>query len=81
MKPLAYIFLGALAGLAGIVLSIYVFSMLVHASGVVLYRSEADQQRNFNVALLLTVGFTLVGGWVGYIVAKRKQHHAHRGDA
>jgi hypothetical protein len=78
MRTLAHISLGAMIGVAWSVFCICAFGLVIDALGMPLYRSEADQQQNFNVALLFTVAFALAGGWLGHLVARRRRHDATR---
>jgi hypothetical protein len=47
-------------------------SQLLVAAGLQLYGSEADQQRNFNLFLLMWLGFVVVGVWLGWRRGRRK---------
>lgn len=47
-------------------------SQLLVAAGLQLYGSEADQQRNFNLFLLVWLGFAVVGIWLGWRKGRRK---------
>lgn len=40
--------------------------LLLQAWDVQLYGSEADQQRNFNLAILFVAAAAVLGGWWGY---------------
>jgi hypothetical protein len=43
---------------------VYLSGMLVEYLGWVLYKSEADQQRNFNIVMTLLAVAALFGGWL-----------------
>ena len=66
MKVAAYVLVGALAGFLIAIASVYLLGVTVEAIGIRLYYSEADQQRNFNVAFAFVIGCALLGGWMGY---------------
>lgn len=44
---------------------IYLFGFLASKFGVVLYESEYDQQRNFNIVFVLTFLCSLISGIIG----------------
>ena len=78
MKAAAYSALGALLGLCATAASVYFAGVVIDAFGFTLYQSEADQQRNFNVVVLLVVVFAVLGAWLGY---RRAKHVQDRSDA
>jgi uncharacterized membrane protein YedE/YeeE len=61
MKVAAYSIFGALIGLCATAASVYFAGLVVDALGFTLFHSEADQQRNFNIALIFVVVFTGLG--------------------
>lgn len=72
MRPVAFVLVGAIIGLFGMVASLYLVGVLVESLGLIMYRSEADQQRNFNIAMIAVMSAACVGGWLGYRLAKRR---------
>ena len=42
---------------------VYLFGFLLSAGGIVLFDSESDQQRNFNIVLVLWLVVALASGW------------------
>ena len=66
MRPAAFTIAGGLVGAIGAVVLIYLLGALLQGAGLQLYASEADQQRNFNLALMFTGGLAALGGWLGY---------------
>ncbi len=62
IKKLALFLVGALVGVAVCWALVYLSGMMFEYLGVRLYESEAEQQRNFNVVLLLSAIAFLVGG-------------------
>jgi H+/Cl- antiporter ClcA len=75
MKAAAYSVLGALIGLCVTAAFVYFAGLVVDALGVTLYHSEADQQRNFNVALVIVAVSAVLGAWLGYRRAKKPRQH------
>ncbi|HEY9100258.1 MAG TPA: hypothetical protein VIN38_15430 [Thiobacillus sp.] len=62
IKKLALFLIGSLAGAAVCWALVYLSGMLFEYLGIGLYESEAEQQRNFNVVLLLSAVAFLIGG-------------------
>jgi len=58
---------GFVIGSIAIFLIIYGAGSVLENYGVVLYESESDQQRNFNIAILIWLVFSSI---VGYLSAK-----------
>lgn len=48
---------------------VYLIGMTMESLEISLYASEADQQRNFNIVMLLWPFLAFIGGW---LFAKRK---------
>ncbi|MBI1904674.1 MAG: hypothetical protein HYS20_00285 [Rhodocyclales bacterium] len=68
--------LGALLGLIGCAATLYLSGMLFDAFGIRLYESEYEeyeQQRNFNVFLLVSA---VVAGVSGYVCLKMHRNRA-----
>lgn len=65
MRALASFALGALLGLIFCAAALYLSGMLFEYFGIRLYESEYDQQRNFNVFVLVSVVVAGVSGLVG----------------
>jgi hypothetical protein len=78
MKIVGYVFIGTLVGLCAGAAGIYLAGLLLEALGIALYHSEADQQRNFNAALIGVVVITGLGGFLGYRRAKQPSQNARR---
>lgn len=51
---------GAVLGFA----FVYVIGHILAGIGIVMYATEADQQRNFNIVLLFSVVVALACGWL-----------------
>ncbi len=64
MKKVALFLLGTVAGFSFCFVLVYLSGMLVEHFGWVLYESEADQQRNFNIVMVLLASVALFGGWL-----------------
>jgi hypothetical protein len=64
VKKVALFLTGALAGFSLCFAAVYLSGMLVEYLGWVLYKSEADQQRNFNIVMTLLAVAALFGGWL-----------------
>jgi hypothetical protein len=45
--------------------------LILQAWDLQLYGSEADQQRNFNLAMLFVAAAGMLGGWYGYRRSKK----------
>lgn len=71
MRSLASFALGALLGLIGCVAVLYLSGILFDYLGIRLYESEYDQQRNFNVFVLVSV---VVAGVSGLVSLKMYQN-------
>jgi len=68
MKKISLFLIGAVVGLVACFILIYISGMLFEYLGVQLYDSEADQQRNFNIYLVVSAISSLV---VGILFAKK----------
>lgn len=62
MKKIALFFLGAMVGLIICFVVVYLSGTLFEYFGVQLYRSESDQQRNFNIFIVVSVASSLLAG-------------------
>jgi ABC-type multidrug transport system permease subunit len=71
MRTIAFVFAGTL--LASVFFGVVLFfsGLFFEKMGIQLFQSEADQQRNFNIAFMVWMGFVFIGGWVGYRLHKR----------
>jgi hypothetical protein len=66
MKTIVFTLAGAVAGVLVAAFAVYLFGASLQTLGLQLYGSEADQQRNFNIAMLLAAASAVIGGWLGY---------------
>lgn len=71
MKIITFTILGALFGTIFIGGIVYFSGYLFQTMGIQLYHSESDQQRNFNIAFIVWIIFTIVGAWLGYKIEKK----------
>jgi hypothetical protein len=63
VKKLVLFLLGASIGFALSFIAFYALGMTLEYFGVQLYQSEADQQRNFNIFLAVSIIFALISGF------------------
>ncbi len=68
MKKVTFFILGAFIGVVSCFLLLYATGSVLEHFGIRLYDSELEQQRNFNLFLLVSVVFATVSG---YFFAKR----------
>ena len=71
MKRNLVVIVGALCGIALAAGALLLLSLLLQTAGVQLYESEADQQRNFNFAILFVIAMGAAGSWVGFRMSAR----------
>ena len=71
MKKISFALLGALAGCLLVGAALFLSGAVLQWMDIRLFASEADQQRNFNVALSIAAVCGVVGGWLGYRLAGR----------
>jgi hypothetical protein len=64
MKKVGLFLIGAVAGFSLCFALVYASGMIVEQLGWVLYKSEADQQRNFNIVMTLLAVSAVFGGWL-----------------
>ncbi len=72
IRKLLFALVGALLSSTIFGLALYLSGLYFESKGIYLYRSEADQQRNFNIVFVLWIGFALIGGWIGYQANKKR---------
>jgi len=63
MKKIILFILGGIVGCILFFTFFYMSGFLFEILGIVLYESESDQQRNFNIFIILSAVFSIVGGW------------------
>jgi hypothetical protein len=68
MKKITYFIIGAFIGIVVCVAALYVSGLILESLGIQLYESESDQQRNFNIFLVLSSISALASG---YFFAKK----------
>ena len=68
MRKAGFFLLGAVVGLVICFMVVYLSGVVLEYLGIRLYESEADQQRNFNVFLLVSAIASTIGG---LLVAKK----------
>ncbi len=64
MKKIGLFFLGMIVGLIISFALVYLSGTLFEYFSIQFYGSESDQQRNFNIFLLVSVMFSFLGGWL-----------------
>ena len=62
MKKIIYFTLGAFVGLIISIAILYTSGYILESLDMLLYESEADQQRNFNIFLVVSVLISIIGG-------------------
>lgn len=62
MKKAAFFLIGVVVGLVSCFFIIYLSGVLLEYLGIQLYESEVDQQRNFNMFLVISAIASIVGG-------------------
>lgn len=62
MRKITFFLLGTAVGLAICILLVYLSGIILEYMGIQLYESEADQQRNFNIVLVVAVIASVFGG-------------------
>jgi succinate-acetate transporter protein len=70
-KKLLYILVGCILGTAAVFCLLYVTNFIVLEFNIRLYNSEAEQQRNFNVFLILWIIFVVSGGFLGFMKSRK----------
>ena len=71
MRAAAFAIVGCMVGLllaAGLIL---LCGELLQSFGIQLYDSESEQQRNFNLAILLAIVMASLGAWIGFGLGKK----------
>jgi succinate-acetate transporter protein len=63
MKRMVKFIGGFVFGSCALFVLVYLVGLLLSAVGIVLFDSESDQQRNFNIVLVLWLVVALVSGW------------------
>lgn len=63
MKQIVKFISGFILGSCALFGLVYLFGFLLSAGGIVLFDSESDQQRNFNIVLVLWLVVALASGW------------------
>ena len=71
MRRTLAVVVGGVCGILLAVGALLLLSFLLQATSTQLYESEADQQRNFNVAILFVLAMGAAGGWVGLRMSAR----------
>jgi len=64
MRKIIRFIVGAIIGIVLCFVLFYISGYVFEALGINLYESESEQQRNFNIFLVLSLVFALVGGYV-----------------
>ncbi len=64
MKKVLYFLLGAIVGILVSFCLAYVSGYVFENMGLILYGSESDQQRNFNIFIVISLVLSLVFGWL-----------------
>ncbi|PIE83147.1 MAG: hypothetical protein CSA09_03530 [Candidatus Contendobacter odensis] len=64
MKKFLLFLAGAVAGILVSFCLAYVSGYILENMGVILYKSESDQQRNFNIFIILGLVVSLIFGWL-----------------
>jgi hypothetical protein len=62
-KPILFI-IGMILGAMACFSLFYLSGLLLEIFGITLYESEAGQQRNFNIFIILSAIFSIGGGWL-----------------
>jgi hypothetical protein len=73
MKNLLLAAAAAIASMALVWGGVYVCGLVLAELGIRLYHSEADQQRNFNIVVTVSVIAAIVGGWLGYHLGNKRR--------
>lgn len=63
MKRLMRFIVGALVGFMLAATALVGLGLLLNALDLILYASETEQQRNFNIALAACIAASAAGGW------------------
>lgn len=64
MKKVTFFLMGAIVGIAVCFAVLYLSGALSEILGIKLYESEADQQRNFNIFLIVSAISMLASGYL-----------------
>jgi len=64
VKKILFFILGVIVGGITSFMLIYASGFLIESLGMILYESEADQQRNFNYFIIFSAIFAIGGGRV-----------------
>jgi uncharacterized membrane protein len=64
MKKFLFFLAGAVVGILVSFCLAYASGYILENMGVMLYESESDQQRNFNIFIVLSLVVSLIFGWL-----------------
>ena len=71
IKIIAKFILGFLVGSIAVFLLTYALGYILDASGIVLYDSESDQQRNFNIVMVAWLIISIIAGYLATKLGKK----------
>lgn len=64
MKKLLFFVMGSLGGMLLSFCLVYLSGYILESFGMVMYESESDQQRNFNIFIISSVLISVICGWL-----------------
>ncbi len=64
MKKLGFFILGAILGVVACFLLLYATGSILDFLGISLYKSEMEQQRNFNIFLVVSAISAIISGYI-----------------
>ncbi len=77
MKKLLFFLAGAVAGMLISFCLAYASGYILENIGIILYESESDQQRNFNIFIILSLAVSLISGWLSVKYGLTKSSSGH----
>jgi len=71
IKIITKFILGFIVGSITVFLLVYAFGYILETVGIVLYDSESDQQRNFNIVMVVWLMSSILAGYIATKLGKK----------